>query len=57
MYKKRLAKHKQKKIYALRVNKRVSKRTINAIENNESWIVYYKEILRLRNLNVNKSKV
>jgi hypothetical protein len=46
MYKKRYAKHVQKKLANDRNNKKTNSRTLQAIENNARWIAYYEELIK-----------
>ncbi|MCB0553025.1 MAG: hypothetical protein KDD02_05690 [Phaeodactylibacter sp.] len=41
MYKKRLGSHEQKKLSAERKGEKVSRKTLNAIENNRQWVQHY----------------
>lgn len=46
MYQKRHARHYQKKLSAERLGKKVTQRTLNAIENNAQWVRHYQQLLR-----------
>ena len=44
-YKRRLARHIQKRIAAERAGRKVSKRTLTAIENNSRWVRHYENLI------------
>lgn len=44
-YKRRLARHIQKRIAAERAGRKVTARTLAAIENNREWISHYENLI------------
>lgn len=46
MYKKRLGSHEQKKLTAERKGECVSKKTLNAIDNNKNWVAHYEQLIK-----------
>ena len=44
-YKKRLGRHEQKRLAQERAGKKVSKRTLDAISNNQEWVRHYESVL------------
>lgn len=47
-YKRRHARHIQKRLAAERAGRKVTKRTLDAIENNERWIEYFENLINQR---------